>query len=211
MRGVIKTIASVALIATTVNNIGSASAAATIAADQQQQVTKFSDRFLTSLEEVDANDAAAVIEGGDKEKYAAVEEMGDDGRRLSWWSLVLMAVHPPPPPCHDTTEDHKCPHPKKSGGGSGSSGSKYADGYGYDKSGSDEYQSQKSEVIPGNSKAAAAWIIAAGKQKYHKLHGSVKQRMKIFNGFATECFEGRAESGAQCGEFAPSSPGMQVV
>ena len=94
MRGVIKTIASVALIATTVNNIGGASAAATIVADQQQQeqqVTKFSDRFLTSLEEVDANDAAAVIEGGDKEEYAAVEEMGDDGRRLSWWSLVLMA------------------------------------------------------------------------------------------------------------------------
>ena len=93
MRGVIKTIASVALIATTVNYIGGASAAATIAADQQQQeqqVTKFSGRFLTSLEEVDANDAAAVIEGGDKED-AAVEEMGDDGRRLSWWSLVLMA------------------------------------------------------------------------------------------------------------------------
>jgi len=91
MRGVIKTIASVALIATTVNNIGGASAAATIAADrqQQEQVTKFSDRFLTSLEEVDANDA--VIEGDDKEEYAAVEEMGDDGRRLSWWSLVLMA------------------------------------------------------------------------------------------------------------------------
>ena len=91
MRGVIKTIASVALIATTVNNIGGASAAAAIAADQQQQeqqVTKFSDRFLTSLEEVDANDAA-VLEGGDKED-AAVEEMGDDRRRLSWWSLALM-------------------------------------------------------------------------------------------------------------------------
>jgi hypothetical protein len=90
MRGVIKTIASVALLATTVNNIGGASAAATVAADQQQQEqVVFSDRFLTSLEEVDANDA--VIEGGDKEEYAAVEEMGDDRRRLSWWSLALMA------------------------------------------------------------------------------------------------------------------------
>jgi hypothetical protein len=89
MRGVIKTIASVALIATTMNNIGGASAAATIAADQQQQEqVVFSDRFLTSLEEVDANDA--VIDGGDRED-AVVEEMGDNGRRLSWWSLALMA------------------------------------------------------------------------------------------------------------------------
>lgn len=88
MRGLIKTIASVALIATTVNNIGGASAA--IAADlQRQEQVVFSDRFLTSLGEVDANDAAAVIEGGDKED-AVIEEMGDDRRRLSWWSLMLM-------------------------------------------------------------------------------------------------------------------------
>ena len=146
---------------------------------------------------------------------------------------MFSLVHPPPP-C-DPSKSSDCPHPppKKSGSGSGSSGSKYADGYN-DKSGSyidsnsyEDYDSQKSAFAPGGP--AFPWIIAAAaaavaaigaiavgakrkqKQKYHKLHGSVKQRMKIFNGFATECFEGRAESGAQCGEFAPSSPGMQVV
>ena len=145
---------------------------------------------------------------------------------------MFSLVHPPPP-C-DPSKSSDCPHPppKKSGSGSGSSGSKYADGY--DSSGSyidsnsyEDYDSQKSAFAPGGS--AFPWIIAAAaaavaaigaiavgakrkqKQKYHKLHGSVKQRMKIFNGFATECFEGRAESGAQCGDFVPSSPGMQVV
>jgi len=139
------------------------------------------------------------------------------------------SVHPHPP-CKET-ENHPCPPPpKKSGGGSGSSGSKYANGYNdsYTESSYNEnYDSQNSAFAPGGSAfpyliaAAAAAVAAIGaiavgarrkqKQKYHKLHGSVKQRMKIFNGFATECFEGRAESGAQCGEFVPNSPGMQVV
>ena len=89
IRGAIKTLASVALIATTAGHIGGASAAVVASVDQQEQVTKFSDRFLSSLEEVDANDAAvAVIE--DVEENAAVEDMEDNDRRLSWWSLALM-------------------------------------------------------------------------------------------------------------------------
>lgn len=136
----------------------------------------------------------------------------------------------PPPPC-DPSKRTDCPHPphKKSGSGSNGSNANGYNGYNGDGSGSDEYHSQYSEVVSENSGAAVPWIIAAAvaavaaigaiavgarrkqKQKYHKLHGSVKQRMKIFNGFATECFEGRAESGAQCGELVPNSPGMQVV
>ena len=136
----------------------------------------------------------------------------------------------PPPPC-DPSKRTDCPHPpKKSGGGSGNNGSN-ANGYNgdsyTDSNKYDAYDSQENAFAPGGT--AFPWIIAAAaaalaaigaiavgarrkqKQKYHKLHGSVKQRMKIFNGFATECFEGRAESGAQCGEFVPNSPGMQVV
>ena len=137
-----------------------------------------------------------------------------------------------PPPCAPDDSKHPCPHPppKKSSGGSGNSGSN-ANGYNgntyTDSSYNDAYDSQNSAFAPGEAgffwlvAAAAAAVAAIGaiavgarrkqKQKYHKLHGSVKQRMKIFNGFATECFEGRAESGAQCGEFVPNSPGMQVV
>lgn len=136
-----------------------------------------------------------------------------------------------PPPCDPEKSKHPCPGhppPKQSGGGSGSSGySGYESDAYIESSYNEDYDSQKSAFAPGGAAfpyiiaAAAAAVAAIGaiavgarrkqKQKYHKLHGSVKQRMKIFNGFATECFEGRAESGAQCGELAPNSPGMQVV
>ncbi len=144
-------------------------------------------------------------------------------------SKLFSSVHPPP--CKET-KDHPCPHPHPKASGGGSSGSSGSNANGYndsytESSYNENYDSQNSAFAPGGSAfpyliaAAAAALAAIGaiavgakrkqKQKYHKLHGSVKQRMKIFNGFATECFEGRAESGAQCGEFVPNSPGMQVV
>jgi cytochrome c peroxidase len=81
-RGAIATLASLAVLAT-VGPIGGASAAAVVA--QQKQPSQFSDRFLASLEEADAN----VEEENTNSK--ALMEVGDDRRRkLSWWSLALM-------------------------------------------------------------------------------------------------------------------------
>ena len=89
MKRAITTLASLAVLATA-GPIGGASAAATVAG--QQEESKFSDRFLTSLEEVDA-DAVAGVEtnfmDGEETTNALMEE-GDDRRRLSWWSLALM-------------------------------------------------------------------------------------------------------------------------
>jgi hypothetical protein len=96
-RGAIATLASLAVLAT-VGPIGGASAAAVVGQQQQQPSSKFSGRFLTSLEEADNSDALAVIESNnnvEEENYnannALMEEEGDDRRRrLSWWSVVLM-------------------------------------------------------------------------------------------------------------------------
>ena len=82
MKRAIATLASLAVIAT-VGPIGGASAAAV---DGQQ--SKFSERFLTSLEEVNAD---AVVETNmEEENTNALIEEGDDRRRLSWWSFALM-------------------------------------------------------------------------------------------------------------------------
>lgn len=83
MKRAIPTLASLAVLAT-VGPIGSASAAAAAVG----QPSKFSDRFLTSIEEVNA-DAVAVDENEEENTNALMEE-GDDRRRLSWWSLALM-------------------------------------------------------------------------------------------------------------------------
>ena len=86
MKRAITTLASLAVLATA-GPIGGASAAVTVAG----QPSKFSDRFLTSLEEVDAD---AVVEtnimDGEETTNALIEERDGDRRRLSWWSLALM-------------------------------------------------------------------------------------------------------------------------
>eukprot|EP00984_Skeletonema_dohrnii_P003346 scaffold1123_cov108-Skeletonema_dohrnii-CCMP3373.AAC.1 len=86
MKRTIATLASLAVLAT-VGPIGSASAASVVG-----QPSKFSDRFLTSLEEVDADSVAVVETNVDEEETtnALMGEGDDRRRRLSWWSLALM-------------------------------------------------------------------------------------------------------------------------
>lgn len=133
-------------------------------------------------------------------------------------------------PC-DPNKDH-CPHPPHSSGGDGGnsansqansnydSNNSDADGY----SESDKYDTQKSNITPGSTPfaliiAAAAAAVAAmaalavaakrrRKPEYHQLRGSVRHRMKLFDGFANSCFEDRAASGVQ---NAASEDGLQVV
>lgn len=83
MKRAIATLASLAVIAT-------AGPLSGVSASAVSQPSKFSDRFLTSLEEVDA-DAVAVVETNEEENMNALMDEGDDRRRrLSWWSFVLM-------------------------------------------------------------------------------------------------------------------------
>lgn len=83
MKRAIATLASLAVIATA-GPISGVSAASAVG-----QSSKFSDRFLTSLEEVDA-DAVAVVETEEENMNALMEEGDDRRRRLSWWSVALM-------------------------------------------------------------------------------------------------------------------------
>ena len=92
MKRVIATLASLAVLAT-VGHIGSgASAAAAVVGEP----SKFSNRFLTSLEEVDADAAGVVVVEtnnnveGEEDVNALMEEGDENRRRLSWWSVVLM-------------------------------------------------------------------------------------------------------------------------
>ena len=86
MKRAIATFASLAVIATA-GPLGGVSAASAV----NGQPAKFSDRFLTSLEEVDNADAFAVVETNEEENMNALMEEGDDRRRrLSWWSVALM-------------------------------------------------------------------------------------------------------------------------
>ena len=90
MKRAITTLASLAVLATA-GPISGVSAATTVVG----QPSKFSDRFLTSLEEVVDADAAsiAVVETDttmDGEDNALMMEEGDNRRRLSWWSFGLM-------------------------------------------------------------------------------------------------------------------------
>ena len=87
MKRAITTLASLAVLATA-GPISGASAAAATAVGQP---SKFSDRFLTSLEEaVDADASIAVVETDTTEENALMMEEGDNRRRLSWWSFGLM-------------------------------------------------------------------------------------------------------------------------
>jgi len=225
MKRTIATLASLAVLAT-VGPIGSASAAGVVG-----QPSKFSDRFLTSLEEVDADSVAVVETNVDEEgtTNALMGEGDDRRRRLSWWSVVLMLLHP----C-DPNKDH-CPHPHHPSGGDGGNGNNNSNGNSYDSnnsnadgsdgySESDKYDAQKSNITPGTTPfaliiAAAAAAVAAmaalavaakrrRKPEYHQLRGSVRHRMKLFDGFANSCFEDRAVSGVQ---NAASEDGLQVV
>ena len=132
-------------------------------------------------------------------------------------------------PC-DPNKDHHCPHPHPSGGDGGNSANSQANsnydssnnGDGYSES--DKYDTQKSNITPGSTPfaliiAAAAAAVAAmaalavaakrrRKPEYHQLRGSVRHRMKLFDGFANSCFEDRAVSGVQ---NAASEDGLQVV
>lgn len=85
MKRAITTLASLAVLATA-GPISGASAATAVG-----QPSKFSDRFLTSLEEVvDADASIAVVETDTTEENALMMEEGNDRRRLSWWSFALM-------------------------------------------------------------------------------------------------------------------------
>mmetsp|Transcript_24396 Transcript_24396/g.40256 ORF Transcript_24396/g.40256 Transcript_24396/m.40256 type:complete len:213 (+) Transcript_24396:76-714(+) len=212
MKRAITTLASLAVLATA-GPIGGASAAVTVAG----QPSKFSDRFLTSLEEVDAD---AVVEtnimDGEETTNALIEERDGDRRRLSWWSLALMILQP----C-DPKKGH-CPHPPPADNNAGSgNGSGATTTY---TSASDAYDSNKANIVPGTAPFAAiitalaaavaallALAVAAKRRRkpqYHQLRGSVKQRMNLFSGFANRCFEDRAASGLQ---DAISEEGLQVV
>lgn len=132
------------------------------------------------------------------------------------------------PHCDAKNEKHPlCPHPPHPSNGGGESSSESYTGYdetGGDKT-NDTYVTQKSAVTPTSAPGAlimaamaaalaamAALVVAAKRRRkpdYHKLRGSVKLRMNLFNGFANQCFEERAVSGVQ--DAAMSQEGMQVV
>ena len=86
MKRAITTLASLAVLATA-GPISGVSAAAAVVVGQP---SKFSDRFLTSLEEVVDADSIAVVENDNGEENALMMEEGNDRRRLSWWSFGLM-------------------------------------------------------------------------------------------------------------------------
>jgi len=133
-------------------------------------------------------------------------------------------------PCDPNKEHNHCPHPPHPSGGDGGNdntngnygANDYSGSDGYSES--DKYDTKKSKITPGSAPfaliiAAAAAAVAAmaalavaakrrRKPEYHQLRGSVKHRMKLFDGFANSCFEDRAVSGVQ---NAASEDGLQVV
>ena len=194
MKRAITTLASLAVLATA-GPISGVSAATTVVG----QPSKFSDRFLTSLEEVVDADAAsiAVVETMDGEENALMMEEGNDRRRLSWWTFALMMVKPP----------HPGPPPPKNNGNSGGGGATVT------YKSNNDYNAEKANIAPGTAPfiaivSAAAAAVAAllalavaakrrRKPQYHQLRGSVRARMNLFSGFANRCFEDRATSGLQ--------------